>query len=50
MQKALYAQFDVNVALSKDIMVTLSVDFQCPDSKDSLIMCLHIQNIDMKTN
>ena len=46
-KKPFYAQFDVSVALSRYIMVTLSVGFQCPDSKDSRIVCLHIQNIDM---
>ena len=33
-----------------DITVTLSVDCRCPDSKDSRIVRLHIQNVDMLTN
>ena len=31
MQKAHYAKFDANIVLSKYSMVTLSVDFRCPD-------------------
>ena len=51
MPKAIFCSFDVNVALSRYIMATLSrVDFPCPESKDSRRMCLHIQNIDMLTN
>ena len=41
--------FDVNVALSQYIPATLSVDFRCPDSKISRLVCSHIQNIDMLT-
>ena len=47
MQKAIFAQFVVNVAVSRYIMVTLSVEVLCHDSKDSRIVCLHIQNIDI---
>ena len=47
MQKAIFAQFVVNVAVSRYIMVTLSVEVLGPDSKDSRIVCLHIQNIDI---
>ena len=46
-QKPYNAHFDVNVALTQYTLRTLIVDFQCSDSKDSRIMCLHIQNIDM---
>ena len=28
--------------------MTLSVDFRCSNSRDSRIICLHIQNIDLK--
>ena len=44
-----YAHFDVNLALSGYITVTLSVNFRCPDSKVSRLVCSHIQNIDMLT-
>ena len=43
------AHFDVNVALSRYIPVTLSVDFRCPDSKVSRLVCSHIQNTDVLT-
>ena len=49
MSKALLRSFCVNVALSRYIPVTLSVDFRCPDSKVSRLVCSHIQNIDMLT-
>ena len=50
MLKALnYAHFDINVALSHYIPVTLSVDFRCPDSKVSRLVCSHNQIIDMLT-
>ena len=48
-QKPYYAHFDVNVALSQYIPVTLSIDFRYPDSKVSRLSCSHIQNIDMLT-
>ena len=47
--KPYYAHFDVNVALSGYIPVTLSVNFRCFDSKVSRLVCSHIQNIDMLT-
>ena len=37
--KSSYAQYDVNIALSRFIMVALKVDFRCSDSKDSRIVC-----------
>ena len=46
-QKPLYAHFDLHVALVQYTSRTLFVDFRCSDSKDSSLVCLHIQNIVM---
>ena len=47
--KALSRSFYVNVALSRYIPVTFSVDFRCPDSKVSRLVCSRNQNIDILT-
>ena len=46
-QKPSYTHFEVHVALVQYMSRMLFVDFRCSDSKDSRVVCFHIQKISM---